>query len=130
MEKEEWNVRKWMMPGLLVVCCLFAVLVMYFSLRKGEEAHVPAPAPSDSGQAAPAVDADAAMTIYKSSCLACHGDQLQGAMGPALTQVGASMSQADIHKQIENGGGGMPAFKGQLTSQEIDTLAAWLAAKK
>lgn len=122
--------QKWFMPGLLAACCLFAILVTFFSLRAGEPSAKPAPAPSASGEAAPAVNADAAMAIYKSNCLSCHGDQLQGGMGPELAKVGATMSQADIHKQITNGGGGMPPFKGTLTAEQIDTLAAWLAAKK
>ncbi|MFD2330370.1 c-type cytochrome [Cohnella sp. GCM10020058] len=125
--------RKWFMPGLLTACCLFAILMVYFSLRADEPSTGPseaAPSASASGEAPATVDAEAATAIYKSNCLACHGDQLQGGMGPALAKVGADMSEADIHKQILNGGGGMPAFKGTLTDEQIATLTAWLASKK
>ncbi|MDG0809721.1 c-type cytochrome [Cohnella rhizosphaerae] len=124
--------KKWFMPGLITACCLIAVLMVFFSLRDKEPSggtHEAAPSAS-AGEAPAAVDAEAATAIYKSNCLACHGDQLQGGMGPALTKVGADMSEADIHKQILNGGGGMPAFKGTLTDEQIATLTSWLAAKK
>ncbi|MEK0316651.1 c-type cytochrome [Cohnella sp. 56] len=125
--------RKWMLPAVLTACCLFAILLTFFALRNSEapsSPHEAAPSATASGEAAPAVDEAAAMAIYKSNCLACHGDQLQGGMGPALDKVGAEMSADAIHKQILNGGGGMPAFKGTLTNEQIDTLTAWLAAKK
>ncbi|MFC3799994.1 c-type cytochrome [Cohnella sp. GCM10012308] len=124
--------KKWFMPGLLTACCLFAILLVYFSLRADEPSagsHEAAPS-SSAGEAPATVDAEAATAIYKSNCLACHGDQLQGGMGPSLAKVGADMSDADIHKQILNGGGGMPAFKGTLTDEQIATLTAWLANKK
>ncbi|MCC3373672.1 cytochrome c [Cohnella sp. REN36] len=125
--------RKWIVPSLLTACCLFAVLLMYNSLRKDETPsvpHEPAPSATASGEAAPGVNTEAATAIYKSNCLSCHGDQLQGAMGPALTKVGSMMSEDDIRKQISNGGGGMPAFKGTLTDEQINTVVSWLAAKK
>lgn len=124
--------KKWFMPGLITACCLIAVLMVFFSLQDKEPSggtHEAAPSAS-AGEAPATVDAEAATAIYKSNCLSCHGDQLQGGMGPALAKVGADMSDADIHKQIANGGGGMPPFKGTLTDEEIATVTAWLAAKK
>lgn len=129
---------------ILVVICVYAAVMMLYSLREREKPAAPPPASpgaSASPSAAPApgasasppgktVDEAAAMTIYKSSCLSCHGDQLQGQLGPALSSVGTSMSADQIRKQIENGGGGMPAFKGQLTDDQIQTITNWLAAKK
>lgn len=124
--------KRWFMPGLITACCLIAILMVFFSLREKEPSagtHEAAPSAS-AGETPATVDAEAATAIYKSNCLACHGDQLQGGMGPSLANVGADMSEADIHKQILNGGGGMPAFKGTLTDDQIATLTAWLAAKK
>ena len=31
-------------------------------------------------------------------------------------------------EQVTNGGGGMPAFKGQLTAKQIDDVAAYVAS--
>ena len=32
-------------------------------------------------------------------------------------------------KQVENGGGGMPAFKGQLTAKQIADVATYVTQK-
>ena len=37
-----------------------------------------------------------------------------------------AQSQAGAEKQVTNGGGGMPAFKGQLSSEEIANVAAYV----
>lgn len=76
------------------------------------------------------VDAVLAEQNYKASCLSCHGDQLQGGMGPALDKIGATADKEDIYEQIVRGGGGMPAFEGRLSEDEIVNLTNWLAAMK
>ena len=35
-------------------------------------------------------------------------------------------SQAGAERQVTNGGGGMPAFKGQLSGEEIKNVAAYV----
>jgi cytochrome c551 len=40
------------------------------------------------------------------------------------------MSVEQITAQINNGGNGMPAYKGQLQDEQIAALADWLAAHK
>lgn len=73
-----------------------------------------------------------AEAIFKKNCVPCHGADLKGKMGPKtdLTHVGGRLTKEQIVAQIENGGGGMVAFKGQLSADEINALADWLAAKK
>jgi len=148
--------NKWWKSIIIIACCAFSAVLMLYSLNEREKpAEPPAASPGASAPAAPAgspaaspgaspaaspgaspaapaagVDEAAAMAIYKSSCLACHGDQLQGQMGPPLTNVGSAMTADQIHAQILNGGGGMPAFEGTLTDDQIQTLTNWLAAKK
>ncbi|PYI50742.1 cytochrome c-551 [Paenibacillus flagellatus] len=70
--------------------------------------------------------------LYKKSCVSCHGDQLEGRIGPStnLTKVGGKLSRDQIATQIANGGNGMPGFKGKLNEAEIGSLSDWLAAKK
>ncbi|RAP75243.1 c-type cytochrome [Paenibacillus montanisoli] len=70
--------------------------------------------------------------VYKSNCISCHGSELQGRMGPStnLQQVGKRMSKEQIATQIKKGGGGMPAFSGKLSADEVDELANWLSSKK
>lgn len=76
------------------------------------------------------VDAAAAEAVYKNSCIGCHAADLAGGAGPNLQKVGGEMTAEQIHDKIANGGGGMPAFKDQLSDDEINALVGWLAAKK
>lgn len=76
------------------------------------------------------VDTAAAEEVYKKSCIGCHAADLAGGVGPNLQKVGSEMTADQIEDTIVNGKGGMPAFKGQLTDEEINSLAGWLAAKK
>ncbi|MFF2886435.1 c-type cytochrome [Paenibacillus sp. NPDC057967] len=76
------------------------------------------------------VDAAAAEAIYKQNCIGCHAVDLSGGVGPNLTKVGAKLSVDEIKATITNGRGGMPAYKDQLSSADIDTLSNWLASMK
>jgi mono/diheme cytochrome c family protein len=84
------------------------------------------PTPSASGTTAAADGA----AIYKKSCISCHGDNLQGAMGPNLQKVGSKLSKDQIVTIITNGKGSMPSFKGKLSDTEIVALADWLMTHK
>lgn len=76
----------------------------------------------------------AAVQLYVTNCESCHGDGLEGDVGPNLTHVGSSMTESQIEHQIYYGGNPMPGYgKSQqaiLTNQEIHTLAVWLSSKK
>jgi mono/diheme cytochrome c family protein len=48
-----------------------------------------------------------------------------GAVGPNLDQL--KPSKDVVAHQVEVGGGGMPAFKGQLSAQQIQAVAAYVA---
>lgn len=67
-------------------------------------------------------------------CTNCHGDNLQGGVGPNLQQVGSHMTEQQIFKQIEVGGGPMPGFgpkyQAIMTDHEIQVLSQWLAQQK
>lgn len=67
--------------------------------------------------------------LYSNNCASCHGGNLEGAMGPALDTIGATLSQDEIADIIENGQGQMPA-QTQVSSAERDELASWLADQK
>ncbi|TDF92774.1 c-type cytochrome [Paenibacillus piri] len=68
--------------------------------------------------------------IYKSSCIACHGANLEGKAGPSLTKIGAKLGKEQIAAKIQKGGGGMPSYKDKLKDEEIQLLSDWLSAKK
>ncbi|QKS46585.1 cytochrome c [Paenibacillus cellulosilyticus] len=76
------------------------------------------------------VDAAAAETVYKANCISCHATDLSGGVGPNLQKVGGKLSVADITTRIDEGGGGMPAFKGTISDTDIANLAGWLGSMK
>ena len=74
-----------------------------------------------------AVDAAAGKEVFSEQCSVCHGaDGLGGNGGPDLTTMPLAKEQAGAEKQVTNGGGGMPAFKGQLSEEEIKNVAAYV----
>ncbi|EIT85200.1 cytochrome c-550 [Fictibacillus macauensis ZFHKF-1] len=67
--------------------------------------------------------------IFKKNCASCHGEKLEGKVGPNLQKAGAKLSKADISNIIKNGKGGkMPA--GVVKGEEAQIIAKWLSEKK
>ncbi len=68
-------------------------------------------------------------TLFVSAdCGGCHAFEdagTSGTVGPNLDEAQPSFEAAAA--QIANGGGGMPAFEGQLSEQEIADVAAYVS---
>jgi cbb3-type cytochrome c oxidase subunit III len=65
--------------------------------------------------------------LFESNCGTCHvlaDAGTSGTIGPNLDQAKPSLQRAIT--QITNGGGGMPAFKGQLMQAQIRALAQYI----
>ncbi len=67
--------------------------------------------------------------VYKSDCAMCHGEKLEGGIGPALTGpkfiYGGAM--ADHERVIADGTpNGMPGFRKQLGSDKIRAVAHYI----
>ena len=61
-------------------------------------------------------------------CAACHTFEPAGAtgtVGPNLDNVNLTAQQ--VQRQVENGGGGMPAFKDRLSQAEIREVSNFVA---
>jgi alcohol dehydrogenase (cytochrome c) len=95
----------------------------------------PAPAPgagsgtehAGEGGNQAAADAAAGKTVFSDNCAGCHGVSGTGGNGgPDLTAIPSAKDAATVQKQVENGGGGMPAFKGTLTEQQIKDVTAYV----
>ena len=75
-------------------------------------------------------DAAAGQAVFQDNCVSCHGaDGRGGNGGPDLTSIPSAKNVARVVRQVENGGGGMPAFKGQLTAKQIADVAAYVTQK-
>jgi len=73
-------------------------------------------------------DAAAGKEVYASAgCGSCHtftDAGTSGTVGPNLDE--SSVDVAAAEEQIRAGGGGMPAFEGQLSDEEIANVAAYV----
>ena len=69
--------------------------------------------------------------IFVASCGSCHtlsDAGTTGNIGPNLDEL--EVSTSDVESQVMNGGGGMPAFGDQLSSEEIQEVAAYVVAAR
>jgi quinohemoprotein ethanol dehydrogenase len=74
------------------------------------------------------VDAAAGKEVFSEECSVCHGATGHGGNGgPDLRTMPLAKTQAGAEKQVTNGGGGMPAFSGTLSEEEIANVAAYVS---
>jgi cytochrome c551 len=77
-------------------------------------------------------DATAGKDVYSSAgCGSCHTFEdagSTGTIGPNLDESSVDFEAAA--EQIRTGGGGMPAFEGQLSEQEIADVAAYVTQSR
>jgi cbb3-type cytochrome c oxidase subunit III len=67
--------------------------------------------------------------IFAANCGSCHTLKdagTNGTVGPNLDQL--KPAQAIVQRQVINGGGGMPAFKGVLTPEQITAVAKYVSS--
>jgi len=66
--------------------------------------------------------------IYLQLCANCHGDSLQGAVGPSLGPGSGSASQPDefLRVTISQGRGRMPSFQSSLSDEQVERLIGFI----
>jgi cytochrome c550 len=113
------------MPYLIIFA--FGIVAIFFMSFIGLNNMEEIAAEKDGGGEATEETASATPEeTYAKSCIACHGDQYQGAVGPALT--GLTKSQEELKEILVNGtANGMPG--GLIPGQE-DAMAEWLTTLK
>lgn len=96
---------------------------MFLAACGGEEAK------DDNNKDTATEEKDPGEEIVMKSCVSCHGNELQGGVGPSLNDVGSRRTEAEILDIINNGTpNGMP--KGLITGADAEAAAKWLAAQK
>jgi alcohol dehydrogenase (cytochrome c) len=72
-------------------------------------------------------DAGAGKQTFADNCSTCHGaDGKGGNGGPDLTAIPDAKDMTKVVKQVTEGGGGMPSFRGQLNPQQIANVSAFV----
>ena len=91
------------------------------------EGTVPQETHAEGGGAAEGDPAAGEEIFASAGCGSCHTYERAGSTGTAGPNLDESQSDYDgAYQQIANGGGGMPAFKDQLSEQEIADVAAFV----
>jgi mono/diheme cytochrome c family protein len=68
-------------------------------------------------------------TVFDSNCKSCHTLKDAGAtgtVGPNLDDL--QPDKATVVRQVNNGGGPMPAFKGKLSTTQINDVATYVSS--
>src|SRR3954471_1468898 len=114
---------------LFFVAMLAAVLI--FGKEQSEaagEGHETTAAQTTPSAPATKGDAAAGKAVFTSAgCTTCHTLKAagsHGSVGPNLDQL--KPAEDVVQHQVENGGGGMPPFKGQLSPKQIQDVAAYV----
>jgi mono/diheme cytochrome c family protein len=72
-------------------------------------------------------NAELGAAVFGENCSTCHGATGNGGNGgPDLTTMPLAQTEEGAIQQVTNGGGGMPAFEGVLSEEEIENVAAYV----
>lgn len=85
--------------------------------------------PKGGGEGGGTVSVAEGESVFKGTCSVCHtlaAAGSNGTTGPNLDEL--EPSEALVEKQVTNGGGGMPAFGGQLSKTEIESVAKYVSS--
>lgn len=93
------------------LCAVFALLLLVLS-------------GCSSGTSTTAMDGEA---LYNKSCVACHGEKLQGTVGPTLVNLKSKYSEDEVLKIVSEGTSKMPG--NLLSEEESVTVTKWLMEK-
>jgi cytochrome c553 len=90
------------------------------------------PAETDGGEGGSGGgDAAAGEAVFTANCGSCHTLEeagTTGTVGPNLDE--STLDVEAVVAQVENGGGAMPPFGGQLSEEEIANVAAFVVASE
>jgi mono/diheme cytochrome c family protein len=68
-------------------------------------------------------------TVFTSNCKGCHTLKdagSTGTVGPNLDDV--APDKATVQRQVNNGGGPMPSFKGKLSTTQINDVSTYVSS--
>lgn len=84
-------------------------------------------------EAGPVKNVTSGKQLFGSLCVGCHGENAKGIVGPDLTvsKFKYGKNRLDITRSISMGRpGGMPAFSGQISKEQVDSLVEYVLSLK
>jgi cytochrome c5 len=134
------NIRVFTVVAVLLVVAMLAAVEVFGEAHEseGEAEHTESGA-TDTGEQGDTGggggggggDLAAGEEIFIANCGSCHTLEAAGTsgnIGPNLND--SSFDQGAVEEQVLQGGGGMPAFEGQLSEEEIQNVAAYVVANE
>ncbi len=120
------STNRWMLFGVGVMAVLVLVFAVYFPLESRSRAD------AQTGLSDSRVEAG--QELFTKNCVACHGENAVGGIGPALNsqQFLGSVSDDQIRSIISTGIPGsqmstyLDTYGGPLTAEEINQIAGYL----
>ena len=134
------NLKVFTLVAVLLVIAMLASVEVLGAEHEAEEGGEAAEAATGAGEArgggeggeGGAGDPAAGEEVFASAgCGSCHALEEAGTtatVGPNLDE--STIDQAAAAEQVANGGGGMPAFSGQLSEEQIQDVAAFVVASQ
>lgn len=109
-----------------VIAALGIIFMLVIGIWGGNAAQDIAAKSNENGAVAKAQTPD---QLFQANCAMCHGKNLEGSGSiPNLQHIGKDLDKGAILKQIQNGGGGMPA--NLISGDDAVKVAEWLSKKK
>ncbi len=112
-----------------------AAVCLFAGVSLAQQAPVPAPGPAGAPAAAPAGRGpgrgpNPQQVMFQARCAGCHGTDINGARAPSLfnPKLLDARTDAQLHQTILNGipAADMPAFKGQISDDDIGQLLTYI----
>jgi len=128
--EKSWHRRPVAVLAVSFLAVCFATLTQY-GMTTPWSPHMDAwssnPVPPKLIQQASPVVRQGAIIFQGKQCRNCHSvGGMGGERGPALDDIGATMTLDELRFKVVTGGGNMPAYGKNLSPQEIEALVAFL----
>jgi cytochrome c551 len=111
------SIRSWWTAAAIFIACVAATGAIPASSAARQDSQAVKPADQSPGK-----------QLFEQRCSTCHGLDAGGAMGPNIQGIPFRLGADAVKGIIKNGmgGGGMPAFAGQLDDTQIQQIVDYL----
>jgi ubiquinol-cytochrome c reductase cytochrome b subunit len=129
-ERSPWR-RPWAVAIVVVAGLSIALLVHEGDIAPWSPTFNPKPLPAAATANLSPAARQGAVIFQQVGCINCHTvDGHGGLKGPDLTHVGSRLDDRQLVIRVMAGGGGMPAYAGNLDPQQLSNLVDFLVSLK